>query len=148
MAKDVHDFKFRYGTLVQKEGFAQIPNLLIRHRKALKLSAAEQYLAIYLLSFDHDGLGCSPSLERMGKITGMSSSTIHNAKKGLVAKGYITVFPAKHKKQPNSYRLDGLRKALRALAVRRLKDRFLKGRVSEQEMNEWLRKDTGEDAFF
>ena len=147
--KDNNDFLFKYGSLVAKLGFVQIPNILVRNRKALNLTGSEQELAMILISYEFSGVVSFPSLKQITNQNGMSSSTIHSAKKGLENKRYLSIDRSKpNKYKTHQYDLLGLRKKLRAVAKNVLDYQFIKEKISEEEYWKLIEKDNQQEALF
>jgi DNA-binding MarR family transcriptional regulator len=100
-----------------------VSNLLVRNMKALVLTSAEivflEYLMSHGFSWEAD-CSVSPSLKEMHRATGLATGTIHAAKKGLVAKGFIKILNERNKQRTNTYNFMPLREKLEEFARRRL----------------------------
>lgn len=91
--------------------FTQVPTLVIRELKALALEPREVILLLYILSFAFmadDGGVVAVSLREMSRLTGLSSATIHAAKNGLIAKGFIALVDARNQDRVDMFDLSPL----------------------------------------
>lgn len=147
--KTSSDFRFKYGTLVVKLGFVQVPNMLVRNRKSLNLTRSEQELAIILLSYEFNGTTSCPSFVEIAKKNGMSSRTIHEAKSGLESKQYLRINRTQRNKyKTHQYDLSGLRKKIRKLAGIILDNQFIEKKILEEEYRNLKKIDSREEGLF
>jgi len=141
------NFRFKYGSLVQRHGFTQVPNILIRERKMLGLTQSELTLAIYLLSYEYDGIESWPSLAEMERKSGMSSATVHKAKRGLATKGYLKM-SGRGVRMTSRYSLAGLRKKLRDIGYVITRSDLARRKISEEEYSKLMDADAVEKHLF
>jgi DNA-binding MarR family transcriptional regulator len=100
-----------------------VPYFLIRNMKEMKLTASEVIFLEYLMSHGFTweaDCTVSPSLKEMHRATGLAMATIHAAKRGLVAKGFIKISNERNKQRTNTYNFLPLREKLAEFAERKL----------------------------
>ncbi len=143
-------FRLKYGILVAEDGFTQIPNILLRNRKRLKLTRTELELILFFMSHEYGSTTSNPSLRKIAKQSGASEATIHHARAGLENKGYLKV--DRSMKNPRygtySYDLTGLRILLRKLAQLKLKDCLLWGKIKDAEYQKLKARDAMDQILF
>jgi len=96
---------------------------LIRNMKELEITASEIIFLEYLMSHGFTweaDCTVSPSLKEMHRATGLAMATIHAAKRGLVAKGFIKISNERNKQRTNTYNFLPLRGKLAEFAERKL----------------------------
>ena len=96
---------------------------LVRNMKELGLTASEVIFLEYLMSHGFTweaDCTVSPSLKEMHRATGLAMATIHAAKRGLVAKGFIKISNERNKQRTNTYNFLPLRGKLAEFAERKL----------------------------
>jgi len=97
--------------------------VLVRQMKEMELTASEVIFLEYLMSHGFTweaDCSVSPSLKEMHRVTGLATATIHTAKRGLIAKGFIKISDERNKKRTNTYNLVPLREKLEEFARQRL----------------------------
>jgi hypothetical protein len=93
----------------------EIPAQLIRNMAELKLAPSEFIFLAYLLAVDSawkQGGSIAVPLHVVEEATGLSIGTIHAAKRGLIAKGFMTVLNIRNQARTNTYDLSPLRQKL------------------------------------
>ena len=134
--QEIKKFESLYGKAILNFGFTQVPNLLIRNMKELKLRGVDVIFLEYLLSHEfswENGFKVYPSMKTMSAVTGIAYGTINEAKKRLVARGFIgIVMNERNKYRTNTYDLIPLRQKLDAFAKRKI---LLDDKVDEKTLN-------------
>jgi DNA-binding MarR family transcriptional regulator len=93
----------------------EIPAQLVRDMAQLKLTPAEFIVLIHLLCADNgwkQGHPVALPLRNMQQATGLSLGTVHNAKRGLIAKGFMTIMNVRNQARTNTYDLSPMRQML------------------------------------
>lgn len=147
-----NQFRLKYGSLVTHFGFTQVPNLLLRHQKKLRIKNSDMILVLNLMSYEYDKPISSPAFRTIMRSTGMSSRTIHEAKKRLERLGYLVRNKSK-KTQFNTDEksLTGLTKMMRILARVLIEHELKEDRCSEdrrETLRDLLHWDEGEEHLF
>ena len=134
--KEIKKFEQLYGKATLKYGFTQVPNLLIRDMKELKLRGVDVNFLAYLISHEfsfENGFRVYPSIKTMSRLTGIAYGTLNEAKKRLVRNGFIgIVMNERNKYRTNTYDLIPLRQKLDAIAKRKI---LLDDKVDEKTLN-------------
>lgn len=139
------NFNIKYGSLIARYGFTQIPNLLIKHWKVLGLTKSEYLLALNLLVYDHTDSACFPSLKEIAVHTRMSSATVSKAVKGLEEKKLFEI--RRRNGMTSIYNSIGLRRKIRALAKTQLENSYIHNEINEDEFKSILQKDSMYNTF-
>jgi hypothetical protein len=139
---EIRKFESLYGKAILKFGFTQVPNLLIRHMKELKLRGVDVIFLTHLLSHEfsfENGFRVWPSMKTMSVVTGIAYGTLNESKKRLVKNGFIKIVNERNKYRTNTYDLLPLRMQLDAYAKRKI---LLDDKVDEKTLNETMEDKT------
>lgn len=139
-------FKMKFGSIVEKQGFTQVPNILIRERKALKISRVELELILNFMSYEFNGTSSYPSLLKLARHNGTTETTIHKAKTSLETKGYIQRIGV----SPFGtvvFSLGGIKRRIEAIAEIKLDKQCIDRDISEEEYNDIHRRARDEKLF-
>ncbi len=93
----------------------EIPAQLIRNMAELNLAPSEFVFLAYLMAVDNEwkkGGSIAVPLHVVEEATGLSIGTIHAAKRGLIAKEFMTVLNVRNQARTNTYDLSPLRRKL------------------------------------
>jgi hypothetical protein len=82
----------RYGEDALAEGYVAVPRLLLRHRRALGVTAGEWLYLIELFSYWHGEGDPYPGVERLAADLGIDASTVRRYRLALEAKGLLRVY--------------------------------------------------------
>lgn len=81
----------RYGAAALDDGYAAIPRVVIRHRRALGITSPEWDYICELWSYWHSTAGPCPGVETLAKGLGVDQSTIRRHRASLEQKGLLRV---------------------------------------------------------
>jgi hypothetical protein len=82
----------RYGAEVLAEGYVAIPRLLLRHRRALGISAGEWLYLVELFGYWRADGDPYPGVMRLAEDLGVDASTVRRYRIALEAKGLLRVY--------------------------------------------------------
>ncbi len=81
----------RYGTAALDGGYAAIPRVVIRHRRALGITSSQWDYICELWSYWHSTAGPCPAVETLARGLGVDQSTIRRHRASLEQKGLLRV---------------------------------------------------------
>jgi hypothetical protein len=100
---------------IMEWSFIEIPAQLVRDMAQLKLTPAEFTLLVYFLGADggwKKGYSVALPLRNVQQATGLSLGTVHNAKRGLIAKGFMMIVNVRNQARTNTYDFSPMRQML------------------------------------
>lgn len=83
----------RFGQIIGSKYFTVLPQHIFTHCKELGITHTEAWFIGAILQFKWTAGLPYPSLNKLAKTSGISSTTIHKLKKSLVKKGLLKVIP-------------------------------------------------------